>query len=97
MAQSDKKSQFEAKLLHPIEAGSDNSWAFVVLPKEVSAKLPRRGRTTVKGAINGHSFQAMLEPDGKLSHWLRVDEELLATAGLNAGDIIKNCACGARA
>ena len=43
---------------------------------------------TVDGSINGYGFRAMLEPDGKLSHWLRVNEELLKTAGVNIGDMV---------
>jgi Bacteriocin-protection, YdeI or OmpD-Associated/Domain of unknown function (DUF1905) len=86
MTKSDKKSQFKAKLVRPVQAGSDTPWAFVVLPKNVSAKLPRRGRTTVEGSINGHGFQATLEPDGQLGHWLRVSEVLLKAAGADIGD-----------
>jgi Domain of unknown function (DUF1905)/Bacteriocin-protection, YdeI or OmpD-Associated len=86
MPKSDKKSKFKAKLLRPAQAGSDTPWAFVILPKNVSAKLPRRGRTTVEGAINGHGFRATLEPDGQLGHWLRVSEELLKAAGADVGD-----------
>lgn len=85
--QSDTKSQFEAELLRPAKPGTDTPWAFIVLPKDASAKLPRRGRTTVEGSINGRSFQATLEPDGQLSHWLRINEELLETADLNIGDM----------
>jgi Bacteriocin-protection, YdeI or OmpD-Associated/Domain of unknown function (DUF1905) len=86
MTKSDKKSKFNVKLLRPVQAGSDTPWAFVVLPKNVSAKLPRRGRTTVEGTINGHGFRATLEPDGQLSHWLRVSQELLMAAGADLGD-----------
>lgn len=86
MTRNDSKSQFDAKLLRPAKAGNENLWAFVVLPKEVSSKLPRRGRTTVEGTINGYGFQATLEPDGQLSHWLQVKEELLEAAGANIGD-----------
>jgi Bacteriocin-protection, YdeI or OmpD-Associated/Domain of unknown function (DUF1905) len=86
MTESDKKSQFKAKLVRAVQAGSDTPWAFVVLPKNVSAKLPRRGRTTVEGTINGHGFQATLEPDGQLSHWLRVSEKLLQAARADVGD-----------
>ncbi len=67
---------------------SDTPWAFVVLPKRESDKLPRRGRTTVEGTISGQCFQATLEPDGQLSHWLRVGQALLQTAGANIGDIV---------
>lgn len=79
-------SRFKTKLLRPAKSGNDIPRAFVVLPKDVSAKLPRRGRTTVDGTINGHGFQATLEPDGQLSHWLRLNEALLEAAGVNIGD-----------
>jgi len=88
MKQSDTKSRFEAKLLRPAKSGNDAPWAFVILPERASAKLPRRGRTTVEGSINGHGFRATLEPDGRLSHWLRVNEALLESAGVNIGDIV---------
>ncbi|KAM3114672.1 YdeI/OmpD-associated family protein [Phormidesmis sp. 146-33] len=86
--QSNTKSQFKAKLLRPANAGSDATWAFVVLPKSASTKLPRRGRTTVMGTVNGHDFQCTLEPDGELSHWLRLDKELLETTKINVGDTV---------
>ena len=54
----------------------------LVLPKSASDILPRRGRTTVDGSLNGCPFQATLEPDGQLSHWLRVDENLRLAAWL---------------
>ena len=87
MIQNNKKSQFKAKLLRPAKSGSDTPWAFVILPKNASAPLPRRGRTTVEGTINDHCFRATLEPDGQLSHWLQVDQELLKAAGAAIGDI----------
>ena len=88
MASSDTKSRFTAKLLAPYDAGGDVHWAFVILPKDVSKKLPRRGRTTVDGIINSHHFRAMLEPDGQLSHWLRIDKALLESADVSVGDIV---------
>ena len=88
MKQSDTKSRFKAKLLRPAKSDRDAPWAFVSLPERASAKLPRRGKTTVEGTINGHGFRATLEPDGQLSHWLRVNQELLETAGANMGEIV---------
>lgn len=88
MKQSDTKSRFKAKLLRPAKSDRDAQWAFVSLPERASAKLPRRGRTTVEGSINGHGFRATLEPDGQLSHWLRVNQALLETAGVNIGEIV---------
>lgn len=88
MTQVDAKSRFKAKLLRPAKPGSDASWAFVILPKDVSEKLPRRGRTTIDGAMNGYGFQATLEPDGKLSHWMHVSSALRAAAGVDIGDVV---------
>lgn len=87
MTKGSAASRFEARLLRPAASGDDNSWAFVVFPKDVSATLPRRGRTTVNGVINDYAFQATLEPDGQRSHWLRLDQELLDAAGVHAGDV----------
>ena len=88
MTTIDVKSRFEAKLLRPAKPGNDTSWAFLVLPGDASERLPRRGRTTVEGTINAHHFQATLEPDGQLSHWLRVSGEMLEAAGADVGDIV---------
>src|SRR5207244_5961230 len=60
----------------------------LILPKTASAKLPSRGMTAVEGTINGYSFQAVLEPDGQKSHWLKVDRKLCEAAGAQAGDIV---------
>ena len=42
----------------------------------------------MEGTINGHQFQATLEPDGQLSHWLPVSRELLEATGADIGDIV---------
>jgi hypothetical protein len=81
-------STFKIKLLRTAESGKDDSLAFLVLPKTVSDKLPRRGRTSVEGTINGHPFQATLDPDGRLSHWLKVSKELREAASANVGDMV---------
>lgn len=87
MTQRDKKSRFDARLLRPKESGNGSSWAFVILPLEASAKLPRRGRTSVEGTINGQGFKVLLEPDGQKSHWLRIEEKMLRDSGADFGDI----------
>ncbi len=87
MTQEDTKSQFSARLLRPEAFGDGNLWAFVILPKGASAKLPRRGRITAEGTINGQRFKTLLEPDGQKSHWLKIDEKLLKDSGIDFGDI----------
>ena len=81
--------RFKAKLLRPAESAAADSWAFLVLPKDVSAKLPSRSMTAVEGTINDAPFEAMLEPDGQKSHWLKVDRKLREAAGAEPGDIVE--------
>jgi hypothetical protein len=77
--------RFKAKLLRPAESEKD---AFLILPKNASAKLPSRGMTAIEGTINGFPFQATLEPDGQKCHWLKVDRKLREGAGADAGDVV---------
>lgn len=79
---------FQVRLRRPADARGEPGWAFAVLPKSESGKLPRRGRTSVEGSINGHPFQAVLEPDGQLSHWLKVPATLLESSAVEAGSLV---------
>ncbi len=83
------KSKFKAKLLRPAKPGRDELWSFLILPKAASEKLPRRGRTTVDVSVNGHGFEATLEPDGQLSHWLRISAGQMEAASAGFGDVVK--------
>lgn len=87
MAKKKSTSRFEARLLRPAQP-RNASWTFVVLPEQASAQFPRRGRTTAEGTINGQRFHATLEPDGRLSHWFKVDAALCKAAGATAGDLV---------
>lgn len=88
MTKPDATFRFKARLLRPSHPGDDESWTFLVLPKAASDKLPRRGRTTVEGTLDGHPFRATLEPDGRLSHWLKVEEDLRKAARAEVGDVV---------
>lgn len=74
--------RFEAKLF------KIGSWTLLKLPKSASAKLPSRGMTMVAGTINDFHFQAALEPDGKGSHWFKLDKTIRKAAGVDAGDTV---------
>jgi hypothetical protein len=82
------KIRFKAKLFRPAESENADSWTFLTLPKNASAKLPCRGMTAIEGTINGVSFQAMLQPDGQKSHWLKVDRKLREAAGTDTGEVV---------
>ncbi|HEY3664277.1 MAG TPA: YdeI/OmpD-associated family protein [Chthoniobacterales bacterium] len=88
MSDTNSKIRCKAKLLRPAETGKDDSWTFLVLPKAASAKLPSRGMTAIEGTLNGSPFQALLEPDGEKSHWLKVDRKLRENAEARIGDIV---------
>jgi hypothetical protein len=75
----------KARLLRP---EGHAAWAFLVLPRPASARLPTRNSTTVKGTINGHDFRATLAPDGRRGHWLKVSRKLREAAGANVGDVV---------
>ena len=64
------------------------AWTLLRLPESASAKLPSRGMTMVEGTINGFRFQAALEPDGKGSHWFRIDKTMREAAGAKAGNTV---------
>jgi hypothetical protein len=81
--------RFTTRLLRPAQPPKGQSWTFLILPKDASAKLPTRGMTTVEGVINGHPFRATLEPDGQRSHWLKVDKKVREAAGVDVGDVVR--------
>src|SRR5262245_25384050 len=88
MSKTTPKIRFKARLLRPAEAAKGSSWTFLVLPGNASEKLPTRGMTTVEGTINGCPFRATLEPDGRKSHWLKVNRKVREAAGAEAGDVV---------
>ncbi len=88
MTKTASKIRFKAKLFRPAESEKADAWTFLTLPKNASAKLPSRGMTAIEGTINGFPFQAVLEPDGQKSHWLKVDRTLCEAAGADAGDVV---------
>lgn len=61
------------------------SWTILRLPKEASSELPSRGMTMVKGSIDDFPIKTVLEPDGRGSHWFRVDEDTLKAIKIKAG------------
>ena len=79
--------RFDAVLHRPAEPAKA-TWAFLVLPKEASERLPSRGMTAVEGRLRGQPFRATLQPDGQGSHWLKVSRALREACGARLGDAI---------
>jgi hypothetical protein len=80
--------RFSAALFPPTATEKIASWTLLTLPRNASAKLPSRGMTMVEATINAFPFRAALEPDGKGSHSLKVNQTMLDAVGADAGDTV---------
>ena len=80
--------RFSAELIRPKATEKAASSTILTLPKNASAKLPSRGRTMVEATINAFPFRAALEPDGKGSHSLKVNQTMLDAADADADDTV---------
>ncbi len=76
---------FKAKISRPAEP-KGAAWTFVVLPAAASKQLPTRSMVTVDGTLEGQPFQVTLEPDGRGSHWFKVEKVVREGAGVAAGE-----------
>lgn len=85
---SSKIQENMPKLSFKTELFTINSWTLIRLPKNISTQLPSKGMVMVEGTINGFPIRAALEPDGKKSHWFKVDNTMLKTSHLVSGDIV---------
>lgn len=65
-----------------------NSFYIILLPESESKKLPSRGIVMVKGNINNHDFQTVLEPDGRGSHWFFISKDSLKSIKVKVGDTV---------
>lgn len=83
MKTSDVSISFET-ILYTLD-----KWTILPVPEEESVKLSSRGQVSVTGTINDHEFQTVLEPDGRWSHWMRVDASLQKAADVTVGDTVK--------
>jgi hypothetical protein len=88
LQQTKSTIRFCAKLFRPKATEKIGSWTLLTLPKNTSAKLLSQSMTMVEGTINGFPFRAALEPNGKGSHWLRVNKAMHDAARADAGDTV---------
>jgi len=80
--------RFRAALHRPKAESGPSDWTFLQLPSDASKALPSRGQVAVEGKFAGVPFQAVLDPDGKGGHWLKVDPNLRASARAEVGDVV---------
>lgn len=63
-------------------------WTILPVPESESVKLSSRGQISVVGKVNDTDFSTVLEPDGRWSHWMRVDDNLQNLATVKTGDVV---------
>lgn len=82
MVQADKRPiRFDGSLL------TVGGQTILRLPDAASKALPSRGQVAVRGTIDGHPFETVIEPDGQFGHWMRVDRTWRKTIGADPGDL----------
>lgn len=65
-----------------------NSRNIIRLPLNVSTQLPARGMVMVQGSVKDIQFRSTLEPDGKGSHWLEIEQSLFENMKVVVGDAV---------
>ena len=62
--------------------------SFVVVPREVCARLGGRARIPVRGTLNGLSFRSSTMPTGDGGHLLGFRKDQRAAAGVEVGHVV---------
>lgn len=70
----------------PIAAAEGKGFSFARVPPELSKSHLRRGRITACISVGTSSFDAQMEPDGKLGHWFIVPPGVVTKEALSAGN-----------
>lgn len=58
------------------------------IPLEHSTAFSTRGMLMIEGRLENTSLHCPIEPDGKGSHWLKIDSSILHRLKLKAGDMV---------
>src|SRR5581483_8753533 len=81
-----KKMSFPARLE---KMGEGDAWLGILVPFNVEETFGSRARVSVKGTLNGFSYQSSIFPDGKGAHVMMVNKAMQQGAKAGAGDTIK--------
>jgi Bacteriocin-protection, YdeI or OmpD-Associated/Domain of unknown function (DUF1905) len=59
--------------------------SFATVASEISKSYLRRGRITAELTVGESSFEALMEPDGKLGHWFVIPPSVMKKEALEPG------------
>ncbi|HOP23212.1 MAG TPA: YdeI/OmpD-associated family protein [Gammaproteobacteria bacterium] len=71
-----------AVFISPIFVSEEKEFLFAKVPSELSKLHLRRGRITVLISVGQCSFDAQMEPDGKLGHWFIIPKGIVEKESL---------------
>jgi hypothetical protein len=78
------------KFTTKVEAiGPGGAWTRIALPFDVPKAFGSKGRTSVRGSINGCQFRSSVFPNGDGSFHMMMNKALLREASAVAGDEVK--------
>jgi hypothetical protein len=69
--------------------GPGGAWTRIALPFDVPEVFGSKGRTSVRGTINGHAFRSSIFPNGDGSFHMMLNKALLGGAKASAGDRVQ--------
>jgi hypothetical protein len=69
--------------------GPGGAWTRIALPFDVPKVFGSKGRTSVRGTINGYEFRSSIFPNGDGSFHMMMNKALLRGADASAGDRVK--------
>ena len=75
--------EFEAEL---VPMGPKGAWICMEIPSEVPAAFGSRGRTAVKGTLNGYPIRTSIFPTGDGDFFMMVNKAMQKGAGVGEGD-----------
>lgn len=67
----------------------ESHWTCLELPFDVEKVFGQKGRVAVRGTMNGFPYRTSIFPDGKGKHFMMVNKQMQAGAGVKPGDTMK--------
>jgi hypothetical protein len=77
--------EFDAKLVRPVGVGT---WTFAPIPPEIAKKAGIRGRTRVRGVIDGVPVMGSVQSQGGGNYFIVVKKSVRDEVGKKAGDVV---------
>jgi hypothetical protein len=68
-----------------IKGGDGGNWTLLIIPKDIVAKFPNKGRFSIEGKLNGHAIKTSIFPTGDGTHHMMVNKQMQKNFEVVAG------------